>query len=463
MKPSPSSDKKDKNFGFGKTTSTSQTDKSQEKGSYHLESLEKIIVWLKTLKNPSFPKIYNSSMHLYKENTLLLVTRNQPSSSTKLSIHLINLNTFSVEDKYTLANDDVTERNFDTMFLHPQSILFHNKLYLTKNSPSFDTETILMADLSLKRLFSIKNIDSWPACFRINYTVNLHQFHMLYFGGLNAENMTPINVLDSFNILTYKWEVIKTKGKSPDPRHSHSAIVINDTLYIIGGTNSRDLFHSEGKLDDLFLLDLKTYTWTPIKTFGNIPKYLGYNYACAINERRIFVLWSERGFNETGFELQTSMLDLVNYEWEEALIFSKKPDYRHNAGFCYDNINKTVMFYGGFYFNKNEMNCFGNELDRLKIIDKNEYEGSSQLEVFNGEKIDIKNLSSLVSNRFENSPKDGGNKKNEDLIFDDEELSFEELLEREKKLQEEEKSKDDEKEKKGAKKKKTKKKKEKKK
>jgi len=441
-----SSTSSDKTLPFGKTsTNLSEHDKSTDKTSFHhIDSLEKIIVWLKTVKNPSFPKFFNSSMHLYKENTLLLVTRNQASSS-KLSILLINLTTFSVEDKFFLSNDDVTERNFDTMFLHPQSVLFHNRLYLIKNSSPSDNENVFIGDLSLKKLLSIKSDETRPACFRINYTMNLHQFKLLFFGGIQVETMTPLNILDSFDILTYRWELIKTKGKSPDPRHSHSAIVINDTLYIIGGTNSRDLFHSEGKLDDLFLLDLKNYCWTPIKTFGTIPKYLGYNYACAINERRIFVLWSERGFNEAGFELQTSMLDLVNYEWEEALIFSKKPDYRFNAGFCYDNNNKSVLFYGGFYFNKNEMNCFSNELDRLRIIDKNEYEGSNQIEVYNGEKIDMKNLNSLVSNRFENSPKDGNRKKNEDLIFDDEELSFEELLEREKKLQEEEKTKDDEK------------------
>ena len=441
-------------------SSKSTNDKSNDKSgpNTHIESLEKIIVWLKTVKNPSFPKFYNSSMHLYKENTLLLVTRNQTSPS-KLSIHLINLTTFAVEDKFSLTNDDVTEKNFDTMLLHPQSILFHNRLYLIKNSSPKDNENVFVGDLSLKKLLTIKSDETRPYCFRLNYTVNLYQFNLLFFGGLQADTLTPLNVLDSFNITTYKWEIIKTKGKSPDPRHSHSAITINDILYIIGGTNSKDLFQSEGKLDDLFLLDLKTYNWTPIKTFGNIPKYLGYNYACAINEKRIFLLWSERGFNESGFELQTSMLDLVNYEWEEASIFSKKPDYRYNAGFCYDNNTKCILFYGGFYFNKNEMNCFGNDLERLRIIDKNEYDVFNQIEVFNGEKIDLKNLSSLFSNKFENIPNEANTKKTDELIFDDEELSFEELLEREKKLQEEEKTKDEKK----TKKKKTKKKKEKKK
>ena len=447
-----------------KPKNLSEQEKSTDKSGSNpnLESLEKIIVWLKTVKNPSFPKFYNSSMHLYKENTLLLVTRNQTSPS-KLSIHLINLTTFAVEDKFSLGNDDVTEKNFDTMFLHPQSILFHNRLYLIKNSSPKDNENIFIGDLSLKKLLSIKSDETRPHCFRLNYTVNLYQFKLLFFGGLQAETLTPLNVLDSFDITTYKWELIKTKGKSPDPRHSHSAIVVNDTLYIIGGTNSKDLFQSEGKLDDLFLLDLKNYNWTPIKTFGNIPKYLGYNYACAINEKRIFVLWSERGFNESGFELQTSMLDLVNYEWEEALIFSKKPDYRYNAGFCYDTNAKCVLLFGGFFFNKNEMNCFGNEMERLRIIDKNEYEVFNQIEVYNGEKIDLKNLSSLFSNKFENVPNEGNEKKNDELVLDDEELSFEELLEREKKLQEEEKTKDDGNDGKKIKKKKSKKKKEKKK
>lgn len=64
------------------------------------------------------------------------------------------------------------------------------------------------------------------------------------FGGLN-ECMQPLNVLDSFDVSTYKWEKIACKGKIPAPRHSHSAVVVKDRLILIGGTKSVDLFDKE--------------------------------------------------------------------------------------------------------------------------------------------------------------------------------------------------------------------------
>ena len=67
---------------------------------------------------------------------------------------------------------------------------------------------------------------------------------MLFFGGLN-EQMQPINSLDTFDVTTYRWEKLKTKGKQPEPRHSHCAYVNKDKYYILGGTKSIDLFEIE--------------------------------------------------------------------------------------------------------------------------------------------------------------------------------------------------------------------------
>lgn len=60
---------------------------------------------------------------------------------------------------------------------------------------------------------------------------------------------------------TYKWELVKTKGKSPAGRHSHSAVVVKDIMYIIGGTTSQDLFLKEDSLNDIYMLDLKQLEW----------------------------------------------------------------------------------------------------------------------------------------------------------------------------------------------------------
>ena len=81
--------------------------------------------------------------------------------------------------------------------------------------------------------------------------------------------MESLNFFDSYDITTYKWEEIKTKGKSPSPRHSHNSLIIKDHMYVIGGTNSKDLFSKEKTFDDFYVLDLKTFCWTSIITFYN--------------------------------------------------------------------------------------------------------------------------------------------------------------------------------------------------
>ncbi len=47
---------------------------------------------------------------------------------------------------------------------------------------------------------------------RINYTAVLFEFKIFIFGGLNTK-LEPNNLLETFNVTTYKWEVIQTKGK----------------------------------------------------------------------------------------------------------------------------------------------------------------------------------------------------------------------------------------------------------
>lgn len=417
-----------------------------------IQNIERIALWLKTIKNPSFPKLFNSSIHLNKDNQLLLLTRNSANPS-KLSVLFINLNTFAVEDKFSFTNEDVNDQNLDTFMFHYQSLLIYEKIYFLKNCPTKDDETVFIGDLKSKKMFAVKNDFTRPLCFRVNYSINYYLLKIIIFGGIKVDTMEPLNILDSFDITTYKWETIKTKGKSPDPRHSHNSFIINDILYILGGTNSPDLFQNSGIMDDLFLLDLKTFCWTPIKTFGSIPKYLGYNYLITLNEKKIMVLWSERGFNQSSFEMQISYLDLVNYEWENSILSLKQPEYRYNAGMCYDQTNKIVYFYGGFYFNKPENLSLGNELDRLKIFEDKNIENMEKIELYGGEKFNIDKINLNMEGKIGESIENSNFYKNDELNIDDEEISFEELLEREKKLQEEEKNRNENKKEKGKKKK----------
>ena len=80
--------------------------------------------------------------------------------------------------------------------------------------------------------------------------------------------MKCLDLVDSFTVDTYKWQLITTSGQPPSPRHSHSAVIVNSLMFIIGGNSSHDLFLKDNTLNDIHYLDLKTYSWTSIKVTG---------------------------------------------------------------------------------------------------------------------------------------------------------------------------------------------------
>ncbi len=94
-------------------------------------------------------------------------------------------------------------------------------------------------------------------------------------------------------------------------------------------------------------------------------------------------------------------MDLINFEWEDVLLISKKPEFRYGAAFCYDEKTQTGYLYGGFYFNKIESNSVGNELDRFKISDKSSAHHLENIEMLGNEKLSIQNLNKIVEDLTE--------------------------------------------------------------
>jgi hypothetical protein len=113
----------------------------------------------------------------------------------------------------------------------------------------------------MNKVFPVNSDETRPTCFRINYSAILLEFKIFIFGGLDT-NLKCLNILDSFDVTTYKWEKVLTKGKIPPGRHSHSAVEVNNKMYIIGGNTSSDLFLKDDLLDDIYYLDLNNMHWT---------------------------------------------------------------------------------------------------------------------------------------------------------------------------------------------------------
>jgi hypothetical protein len=71
------------------------------------------------------------------------------------------------------------------------------------------------------------------------------------FGGYDGTHC--LNDTWSFNILTRKWTELQCTGSIPSPRAAHTAVLIDDVIYVFGGSTDDEIF-----LDDLTALNLSS-------------------------------------------------------------------------------------------------------------------------------------------------------------------------------------------------------------
>jgi len=114
------------------------------------------------------------------------------------------------------------------------------------------------------------------------HTCSVINSQMFLIGGLLSQNNINPNIY-IFDIIMRNWEIAQIEGCSIDPRFSHTAEIINNQIYIFGGTN---LIGSESKenygFDTIWVLTNET------QNTGNMKdgyKKLGVNENIGISEK----------------------------------------------------------------------------------------------------------------------------------------------------------------------------------
>jgi len=364
-----------------------------------------------------------------------------------------------VEDRFVVynydKNDDKTQEiasfNIEEYFhaggefIHYQSFLINVRyIYFIKNSFPTDEEHIYFYETKSKKLLSIKNDETRPQTFRVNHTVNFSQndLKFYFFGGLNYE-MECLNSIEVYNLETYQWEKLETKGVPPEPRHSHSSFLIGPNLYILGGTKAKDFYSKGGIFEDFHMLNLATMTWSPLRLYGESPQSLCYNYTFQLTRKYFIFASCEK--NEDVWETKLTRFDLNLYEWKDMEIVSGTPDFRLGAGSCFDEESMTCILFGGLDPSKEGSKSLTNELNKIKISDSKDIFENLELLPVSDRPVKAK----VVGGKEEEkeAEKEGSSPEGDS---GSDEISFEEFLEREKRLAEEEKSKNLEKKKKKA-------------
>ncbi|KAL5335329.1 hypothetical protein BJX70DRAFT_325713 [Aspergillus crustosus] len=116
---------------------------------------------------------------------------------------------------------------------------------------------VLRLDLNTLRWELVDNYGDIPGV-RMGHTASLYQGDKLVvFGGENEHGVYLSDVV-IFDIPTSTWTQPEVRGHIPRGRARHAAVIHEDKLFILGGITS----DSTAILDDMFYLDLKTWTWS---------------------------------------------------------------------------------------------------------------------------------------------------------------------------------------------------------
>ena len=71
--------------------------------------------------------------------------------------------------------------------------------------------------------------------------------------------------------------------------------------------------------------------------------------------------------------------------------------------------NNNFIIYGGFYFDKNEVNSVSNEMDQFLICSKKEISKIEKSDLYNDEKFNLKKLDQFLQNYNQSKSFDDSN------------------------------------------------------
>ncbi|EDV23827.1 uncharacterized protein TRIADDRAFT_57417 [Trichoplax adhaerens] len=179
-----------------------------------------------------------------------------------------------------------------------------------------------------------------------------HDYRLILFGGycpsthhLAHNDFSELyrfyNDLFVYDPLTSTWTEIKiTPCNIPQERASHSAVVIGHSMIIFGGISKRTSFN------DVWILDLRTFTWQQLKIDGITPCPRGGHSQIVVDEKRIAIIGGQKRLGEH-FESLTDiwLLDIVQQRWQKIKVINENwmaPDIWYHPAVKINNI--VVIF-----------------------------------------------------------------------------------------------------------------------
>ena len=169
----------------------------------------------------------------------------------------------------------------------------------------------------------------------------------IYLWGGRNDNCAD-NTLYCFDTISRQWlSRPSVSGSIPGARDGHTAVVINNQMYIFGGYEEL----TERFSNDIYVLDLKTFVWKYLSVRGTPPSWRDFHSAVAFNNKMfVFGGRSDRsGPNHSQQELYCNLImffDTTTNTWVKPETNGTPPKGRRShSSFVYNN---DIYIFGGY-------------------------------------------------------------------------------------------------------------------
>jgi N-acetylneuraminic acid mutarotase len=171
----------------------------------------------------------------------------------------------------------------------------------------------------------------------------LYNNKIYLFGGI-ATGTQKMNDILAFSLEKNEWKLITPRTPPPSGRWGHSAVVYNGAMYVMGGFG--DIFSN-----DLWRFDFKTKVWTPVLTNGKPPRPRHFHSACIFRNK----MYICGGFAANMITPDMYEFDFETSTWHCLSSNNAATNRRGHSAVVYDN---AMYVFGGVSGTKNSNHLY---------------------------------------------------------------------------------------------------------
>lgn len=208
--------------------------------------------------------LYNGKLYIFGGFDVGVV----PKKSYRMNdVHELDIATKTWRPVVTTGKTPMKKSGHTAVLWGDQMVIFAGKLKasLWTNELHFlDLKTFKWTEKQPPKYFFLGSQNRHVPAPRSSHSAVMYGSYMIVFGGYQGMNSFFCDV-HQYDFTKNIWSEIHCIGEVPEPRHSHSACVHNNTMYVFGGLAGKV------RLNDLRALNLISKTWHCIDLRGDIP------------------------------------------------------------------------------------------------------------------------------------------------------------------------------------------------